>query len=112
MSLYVVMISIAISFLITVLLCPIFIPFLRRLKFGQSIRQEGPKSHMVKSGTPTMGGIMIVLSVMATSAIITFKFLDVQADYTFWLLLLVLLGYGLLGFWDDFIKVALKEILV
>ena len=48
--------TILVGFLITVLLSPIFIPFLRRLKFGQSIREEGPKSHQKKTGTPTMGG--------------------------------------------------------
>ena len=47
----------AIAFIVTVILAPIGIPLLRRLKFGQSIREEGPKSHMKKAGTPTMGGI-------------------------------------------------------
>ena len=109
MSLYIVIMTIAISFLITVLLCPIFIPFLRKLKFGQSIREEGPESHYKKSGTPTMGGIMIILSITVTAFIILFQFLDRPIGYEFWLLLFVLLGYGLLGFLDDFIKVALKR---
>lgn len=109
MDLYIVVITMAISFLITVLLCPIFIPFLQRLKFGQSIRMEGPKSHLVKSGTPTMGGIMIVTSITITALVVASRFLDTPIPYTFWLLLLVLIGYGLLGFLDDFIKVALKR---
>ena len=54
--------TILLGFLITVLLSPIFIPFLSRFKFGQSIREEGPKSHQKKTGTPTMGGVMILLS--------------------------------------------------
>lgn len=109
MSLYIVIMALAISFLITVLLSPIFIPFLRRLKFGQSIREEGPESHMKKSGTPTMGGVMIVMSITITSVIIVYQFLDTPFTYEFWLLLFVLIGYGLLGFLDDFIKVALKR---
>src|SRR5699024_3914955 len=107
--LYVVIITIAISFLITVLLCPICIPFLRRLKFGQSIREEGPESHMLKTGTPTMCGITIMISITITSFVIVYKFMDGPVTYEFWLLLLVLLGYGLLGFLDDFIKVAMKR---
>lgn len=107
MNLYVLIMTIAIAFLITVLLSPIFIPFLRRLKFGQSIREEGPKSHMKKKGTPTMGGIMIVFSIMITSIIMINKLTPV--GYELGLLLFVLLGYGFLGFLDDFIKVALKR---
>lgn len=54
------LITAGVAFLISVALSPLFIPFLRRLKFGQSIRDEGPKSHQKKSGTPTMGGIVIL----------------------------------------------------
>ncbi|WP_255639800.1 phospho-N-acetylmuramoyl-pentapeptide-transferase [Aquibacillus saliphilus] len=99
----------AIAFLITVLISPIFIPFLRRLKFGQSIREEGPKSHMKKMGTPTMGGLMILFSVTITTLIMTGKFNPGSVSFELLLLLLVLLGFGLLGFLDDFIKVALKR---
>lgn len=109
MYLYDMIITIAIAFLITVLLSPIMIPFFRRLKFGQSIREEGPASHMKKSGTPTMGGVMIIISIIATTAIMYVKFADIAVGFEFWLLLFVLLGYGLLGFLDDFIKVALKR---
>ncbi|GIO21875.1 phospho-N-acetylmuramoyl-pentapeptide-transferase [Oceanobacillus sp. J11TS1] len=102
------LITIAVAFLITVLLSPIFIPFLRRLKFGQSIREEGPESHQKKSGTPTMGGIMIVFSIVITSLIMGSR-IDGGIGYELWLLLFVLFGYGLLGFLDDYIKVALKR---
>ncbi|MFD1415494.1 phospho-N-acetylmuramoyl-pentapeptide-transferase [Oceanobacillus jeddahense] len=102
------LITIAVAFLITVLLSPIFIPFLRRLKFGQSIREEGPESHQKKTGTPTMGGIMIVFSIMITSLIMGSR-VGGGINYELWLLLFVLFGYGLLGFLDDYIKVAMKR---
>lgn len=103
----VIFFTIILGFLITVLLSPIFIPFLRRLKFGQSIREEGPKSHQKKSGTPTMGGVMILLSVAITTLVMTGKFSE-PTIITF-ILLFVLLGFGLLGFLDDFIKVVMKR---
>lgn len=106
---YVLIVTMAASFLFTVLISPVFIPFLRRLKFGQSIREEGPKSHLKKTGTPTMGGIMILVSVTVTTLIMTNKFNPNSISYEVLLLLLVFLGYGLLGFLDDFIKVALKR---
>src|SRR5690554_6744797 len=101
--------TIGIAFLITVLASPIFIPFLKRLKFGQSIREEGPKSHQKKSGTPTMAGIVIILSTVLTSLFVLNYFLDDLFTVETTLILLVLLGYGLIGFIDDFIIVVLKR---
>jgi phospho-N-acetylmuramoyl-pentapeptide-transferase len=103
----VIFFTILMGFLITVLLSPIFIPFLRRLKFGQSIREEGPQSHLKKTGTPTMGGLMIVFSVIVTSLVMTEKFSEPTVKT--YLLLLVTIGFGLLGFLDDFIKVVMKR---
>ncbi|WP_170006939.1 phospho-N-acetylmuramoyl-pentapeptide-transferase [Bacillus fonticola] len=103
----VLLFTIAISFLITVLLSPIFIPFLRRLKFGQSIREEGPKSHQKKTGTPTMGGIMIILAIVVATLVMTSKYTSLT--YEIFLLLFVTVGFGLLGFLDDFIKVVMKR---
>ena len=103
----VILFTIIMGFLVTVLLSPITIPFLRRLKFGQSIRDEGPKSHLKKSGTPTMGGVMILLSITITTLVMTGKFSEPTMKT--YLLLFVTLGFGLLGFLDDFIKVALKR---
>ena len=60
-------ISVLVSFAISVILCPIVIPFLKKLKFGQYVREEGPKEHLKKSGTPTMGGLIILSSVVVTS---------------------------------------------
>jgi phospho-N-acetylmuramoyl-pentapeptide-transferase len=105
----VLLITIAIAFLITVLLSPILIPFLRRLKFGQSIREEGPESHLKKTGTPTMGGLMIIFSIIITSIIMVSRAAPEGISYELWLLIFVLAGYGVLGFLDDFIKVAMKR---
>ena len=80
-----------------------FLPMLHRLKYGQSIREEGPASHQAKSGTPTMGGVMIVLAV--TAATLLFAPLTV----TTLLALFIFLGHFLLGFADDYIKVVKKR---
>ncbi|KKI93740.1 phospho-N-acetylmuramoyl-pentapeptide-transferase [Bacillus sp. SA1-12] len=103
----VILITLVMGFLISVLLSPIIIPYLRRLKFGQSIREEGPKSHQKKSGTPTMGGVMIIISIIITTIVMTGKFSQLSVEM--YLLLFVTIGYGLLGFLDDFIKVVMKR---
>jgi len=97
----------AISFLISVILGPIFIPILRRLKFGQSIRTEGPKSHMKKAGTPTMGGVIFLISIIATTIIVgkIFNLFTTQSV----VLLLVLVGFGVIGLLDDSIKIVFKR---
>ena len=95
------------SFILTVILAPIGIPMLRRLKFGQSIREEGPQSHMKKAGTPTMGGIIFLLSIIATT-VVCGLLLDVFTTHTV-VLLLVFIGFGIIGFLDDGIKVILKR---
>ncbi len=95
------------AFAIAVILSPFIIPFLKRLKFGQSIRDEGPKWHQKKAGTPTMGGVIILLSGLAAACISVFYQLEWSSD--FMLLIFVTLGFGLIGFIDDFIKVVLKR---
>jgi len=82
---------------------PLVIPVLRRLKFGQSIRQEGPQRHYAKSGTPTMGGVIILTAL--TIATLVFA----RSSAEIWLCLFITLGHGIIGFLDDFIKVALKR---
>lgn len=92
-----------IGFFITLILGPLIIPFLKKLKVGQTVREEGPQSHLQKTGTPTIGGIIIIISIIITS----FTSGLINRD------LLVALGatvaFGLIGFIDDFIKVVLKR---
>lgn len=95
--------TLGVSFLLTVLLGPLCIPMLRRLKFGQQVRDDGPQSHLKKSGTPTMGGIIILLAM--TVAFLKFS----DRGWAFWALLTASLGFGLVGFLDDFIKIAMKR---
>ena len=97
----------AIAFIVTVILAPISIPLLRRLKFGQSIREEGPQSHMKKAGTPTMGGIIFLIAIIVTTVGVG-SYLDVFTTYTI-VLLLVLVGFGVIGFLDDGLKVIFKR---
>ncbi|MFJ7913358.1 MULTISPECIES: phospho-N-acetylmuramoyl-pentapeptide-transferase [unclassified Lysinibacillus] len=97
----------ALAFIVTVILAPISIPLLRRLKFGQSIREEGPQSHMKKAGTPTMGGIIFLLAIILTTVGVG-SFLDLFTTYTV-VLLLVLVGFGLIGLLDDSLKVVFKR---
>jgi phospho-N-acetylmuramoyl-pentapeptide-transferase len=95
--------TIIISFIISLLLGPLIIPILKRLKVGQSIREEGPKSHLSKSGTPTMGGIIIFMALLitvVTSGLITKDII---------LLIVSTLGFGLIGFLDDYIKIIKKR---
>lgn len=98
-----VFIPVLISFAISVVLSPIIIPFLRKLKFGQFIRDEGPESHQKKSGTPTMGGLIILCSVVITSLFY------VNDNKEIIPILFVTLGFGLIGFLDDYIKVVMKR---
>lgn len=96
-------ISLALALIIT----PILIPMLRRLKFGQSIREEGPSWHQKKSGTPTMGGIAIILACMI-GALTAFVFAGSMGALEAGLLIGSVL-FGLIGFWDDYIKVVQKR---
>ncbi|TAA72078.1 phospho-N-acetylmuramoyl-pentapeptide-transferase [Planococcus salinarum] len=106
MDVYLVL-GFGIALLLTAGLMPVFIPLLQRMKFGQSIREEGPESHMKKTGTPTMGGLVFLISIIVTAlgVAVSMDLLVVELM----ILLLVLFGYGLIGFLDDFIKVVLKR---
>ena len=82
---------------------PLMISFLRKLKFGQHIRTDGPKGHLQKAGTPTMGGVMILLSLF-----IALLFTGVF-DFRLQVLFLITLGFGIIGFLDDIIKIFMKR---
>ncbi len=95
--------AIIIAFAISAILCPVVIPFLHRLKFGQQVRTDGPQAHLKKQGTPTMGGLMILTSIIITS-------LFYIRDYPKIIpVLFVTVGFGIIGFLDDYIKIVMKR---
>ena len=79
---------------------PLLIPALHRLKFGQSVRDDGPKSHLKKQGTPTMGGVIFFFTLTLGGIFLA------KDSVTFWFLLATALGFGLIGFVDDYIKIV------
>jgi phospho-N-acetylmuramoyl-pentapeptide-transferase len=90
--------------LVAILLGPVLIPALKRLKFGQTERTDGPKTHLKKSGTPTMGGLMIIAGILAGTLAFSLSATEFVLPA-----LLVTTGFGLLGFLDDFLKVRFKN---
>lgn len=97
------------AFILATIIGPIFIPILKRLKFGQSIRSDGPQSHLKKSGTPTMGGIIFLLSTFITTVIGMLFWEDLQLNSTLLMLFVSFFGCSLIGFIDDFIIVVKKD---
>lgn len=95
-------ISVLIAFAISALLGPVLIPFLRKLKVGNTEREE-LKSHQVKNGTPTMGGLMILIAITVTSLLFVKKCPQIMP------VLFVTLGFGIIGFLDDYLKVVLRR---
>ena len=100
---YTIVIPAIIAFCISALLGPVVIPFLRKLKVGQTVRDEGPKTHLQKNGTPTMGGIIILISITVTSMFY------VKSNPQIVPILFLTLGFGLIGFLDDYLKVVMKR---
>jgi len=98
-----IIIAFVISLAVSLIIGPFLIPALRRLKFGQSVRDDGPQSHLQKQGTPTMGGVMFFFSL--TLGVL---FLAKGSFLAFYLLFFTL-GFGLIGFIDDYIKVVKKR---
>lgn len=96
-------ISVLVSFAAQLVLCPLLIPVLKKLKFGQYIREEGPKAHQKKAGTPTMGGIAILASFICG------LLFSLSSLSRYWIVPVVTLLFGLIGFLDDYIKVVMKH---
>ena len=94
-----------VPFFLTVELCKICIPLLQKLKFGQFIREEGPKSHQSKAGTPTMGGITFLLAILISTII----YIVAYKKYILLPGLGMTMGFGIVGFLDDFIKIKKKR---
>jgi len=92
------------AFLICFLIGPMVIRQLRQSQIGQQIRDEGPKSHRSKAGTPTMGGLLILVAVLGA----TWLWADLQSPYV-WLLVMSLVLFGLIGFLDDYLKFVKKH---
>lgn len=96
--------SVLVAFFISILQGPVLIPLLHKLKFGQNIREEGPESHKKKSGTPTMGGIIFIISTIITVFIILKK----PGSETI-LALFAFVSFGLIGLLDDLLKIINKK---
>ncbi len=99
-----IVMAIVISFIVASILGPIIIPLLHKLKFGQNIREEGPKSHLKKAGTPTIGGLIFIFATIITMFIMVGNPTDeaMIALYSF-------VGFGFVGFLDDLLKIIKKK---
>ena len=107
------LLTLVVALVVTLVFGPVFIPWLRKLKFGQEIREEGPKWHQKKSGTPTMGGIMFIVA-MAIAILVTTVIFAMNGNFNTTyarciVLFVISLGFGVIGFVDDYIKVVKKR---
>lgn len=98
-----VVIPVLLSFVVSAAAGPIVIPMLRKLKIGQTQRLDGPQTHLKKNGTPTMGGIIFLLGVVVTSLFYVREYPQIVP------ILFVTVGFGIVGFLDDYIKVVMKS---
>ena len=98
-----VVIPLLTAFAISVALSPFVIPFLRRLKIGQTERKEGVQSHLKKAGTPTMGGLIILMVIVVTSLLFIRQYPNIVPG------LFLTVGFGIIGFLDDYLKVVMKR---
>ena len=100
---YKIFIPVLVSFALSAIMGPVIIPVLRTLKMGQTEREEGVKEHLKKAGTPTMGGVIILLSILITSLFY------IRSNPQIIPVLFVTIGFGLIGFLDDYLKVVMKR---
>ena len=100
---YKIFIPVLVSFALSAIMGPVIIPVLRNLKMGQTEREEGVKQHLKKAGTPTMGGVIILLSILITSLFY------IRSNPQIIPVLFVTIGFGLIGFLDDYLKVVMKR---
>ena len=103
--------TLLLSFAVTVILGIIIVPILRKLKVGQIERDDGPESHLKKQGTPTMGGIIIMLGIViiTIAAYIYYRNVDIELAKNLLPILGLTIGFGVIGFIDDFKKLVLKN---
>ena len=98
-----VIIPVLVSFALSLVMGPLIIPVLRKMKMGQTEREEGVQSHLKKAGTPTMGGVIILGSILLTSLLYVKDYPKIIP------VLFLTLGFGLIGFLDDYLKVVMKR---
>lgn len=107
MSIYSVLMLMLLSFLITTLILPSLIKYLHKLKFGQEIRKEGPSSHSHKKGTPTMGGISFIFSIVL--CLIFAVIIDFKNSHNYFLYIYITLAFATIGYIDDMLIVVKKK---
>lgn len=100
---YKIILPVLLSFILSVIMGPVVIPILRKLKMKQTEREDGVKSHLKKAGTPTMGGVIILTSVVVTSLFFIKDYPKIIP------IMFVTVGFGLIGFLDDYLKVVMKR---
>lgn len=99
-----VLIAFGLGLVFSLILGPIIIPMLHKLKFGQNIRKDGPQSHMKKAGTPTIGGLIFLISITLVMILMRYKFTSEGM-----IVLYGTLAFGLIGFLDDILKIIHKD---
>jgi len=100
---YKIVLPVLLSFALSVIMGPVVIPILRKLKMKQTEREDGVKSHLKKAGTPTMGGVIILTSIVVTSLFFIKDYPKIIP------IMFVTVGFGLIGFLDDYLKVVMKR---